>query len=181
MTLRFFSVPALHAEPAAGELNRCLATERIAHVEKSFVADGAGSYWAVCVTVVDDGDDRRPERRDGRDERGERSERGDAARRRGTVDYRELLAADEFALYDRLRIARKQAAEADGLPTYAVFTNDQLAAMVRGRMTSAAALATIDGVGEGRISRYGATFLALLHDGVPRLTTATRPPAGAGS
>ncbi len=171
MPLRFFTLPALHGETAVGDLNHCLATQRIAQVEKHFVADGSASFWAVCVTVVDEGDARRTERRD---------ERGDPARRRNTVDYRELLAADEFALYDRLRIARKQAAEADGLPTYAVFTNDQLAAMVRGRVDNAADLAAIEGVGEGRIKRYGASFLAVLTEGVPRLTPVAKPAVGGG-
>lgn len=169
MPIRFFTVPALHPEPAASELNHCLATQRVAQVERSFVADGPGSFWAVCVTVLDGADERRNDRRD---------ERSDASRRRSAVDYREVLGADEFALYDRLRIARKQAAEVDGLPTYAVFNNDQLASMVLGRVTSAAGLAAIDGVGQGRITRYGAAFLALLQDGVPRLPAAAAAPTG---
>lgn len=169
MPIRFFSIPALHPEPAASELNHCLATQRVAQVERSFVADGPGSYWAVCVTVLDGADERRSEHRD---------ERSEASRRRSAVDYREVLGTEEFALYDRLRKARKQAAEADGLPTYAVFNNDQLAAMVQGRITSAAGLAAIDGVGQGRITRYGAAFLALLQDGVPRLPPAAAAPTG---
>ena len=157
MSLKFFDIPALQPMAAASELNQCLATNRVAQIEKHFVADGASSFWAVCVTVVDGGAGARG---DGR---------GEAARRRNSVDYRELLSADEFALYDRLRVARKQAAEADGLPTYAVFTNEQLAAMVRNRVTSAATLGAIDGIGAGRIERYGVAFLALLRERVPGL------------
>lgn len=171
MSIIFFTVPALHPEPGASELNHCLATQRVAQVERSFVADGSASFWAVCVTVLDSAGGRRGERPD---------ERGDAARRRGAVDYRELLSADEFALYDRLRSARKQAAEVDGLPTYAVFTNEQLAAMVRGRVASADALAAIEGVGAGRVGRYGDAFLALLREGVARLGGPSAPLAGEG-
>jgi len=161
MPLLFFTVPANDPDRAAAELNQCLATQRVAQVEKNFVTAGGGSFWSVCVTVVEGGAVRR-------------DERSDAGRRRaaGSIDYRELLGAEEFALYDKLRSARKQAAEAEGLPTYAVFTNEQLAAMVQQRMTTAAALQAIDGIGEGRIARYGETFLALLRDGVPRLSPA---------
>jgi superfamily II DNA helicase RecQ len=162
MPLIFFTIPTLHPEPSASELNQCLATQRVAQVEKSFVADGAASHWAVCVTLVDAQGDRP-------------GLRGDANRRRGAVDYRELLSAEEFALYDRLRSARKQAAEADGLPTYAVFTNEQLAAMVRGRVNSAAALAGIDGVGDGRVARYGPAFLPMLCEGVARMSAPASP------
>ena len=158
MPVLFFAIPALRPEPAASALNHCLATQRVAQVQQQLVADGANSFWAVSVSVVDG------------DAAGAGSATGaDAGRRRTGIDYRELLAADEFALYDRLRSARKQAAEADGVPTYAVFTNEQLAAMVRQRMVSAADLASLPGVGEGRLRSYGETFLALLREAVPLL------------
>ena len=163
MQLRFFTIPTLRPEPEASELNHCLATQRVAQVDKSLVADGANSHWSICVTLVDAATGATARRED----------RSDAARRRTSVDYRELLAPDEFALYDRLRNARKEAAEADGLPTYAVFTNEQLAAMVRGRVTTAAGLGAIEQVGEGRVNRYGDRFLPLLQAGVPGLAAPT--------
>jgi superfamily II DNA helicase RecQ len=170
MQLRFFTIPTLRPEPAASELNHCLATQRVAQVDKTLVADGSNSHWSVCVTLVDT-DVSAPRRMD---------ERSDSARRRNAVDYREVLPPADFALYDRLRDARKQAAEAEGLPTYAVFTNEQLAAMVTGRVTSAAGLATIEGVGEARVQRYGPRFLPLLQAGVPGLPArAGAPPPSA--
>ena len=105
MPMMYFSIPALRPEPAASDLNHCLATHRVAQVQQQLVADGANSYWAVVVSVLD-GEASGPARANG----------GDAGRRRTGIDYRELLAADEFALYDRLRTARKHAAEADGVP-----------------------------------------------------------------
>ena len=165
MRLRFFSIPAAAPDAAEAALNQFLAAHRISHVERQLVADGAASFWAVCVTWVEGGAEAPPP--------------ADAARRTRGLDYRELLAADEFALYDRLRGLRRQQAEAEGLPTYAVFTNEQLAAMVRSRAQSAGALAAIDGVGEARVRRYGDAFLALLRDGVPRLAPAVATPAAA--
>jgi len=49
-------------------------------------------------------------------------------------------------------------------PSYAVFTNEQLAEMVQRRVASAAALREISGVGEARIEKYGAAFLDILKE-----------------
>ena len=119
MTLHWFTISAL--DPAAGQeaLNHHLMTTRASHVEKEFVADGANSCWSVCVSTVDG--------------MAPSAKAGDNARRGKSIDYREVLAPDEFGLYDRLRTLRKGIAEAEGLPPYAMFTNQQLAAMVRRR------------------------------------------------
>ena len=155
MKLKFFAIPALAPEAAEAELNRFLDSHRVSHIERQFLADAAASFWAVCVTWVE----------------AEVSAPADAAKR-GRIDYREVLGADEFALYDRLRTQRKQQAEAEGLPPFAVFTNEQLADMVRQRVTTAAGLAAIDGIGEARLTRYGPVFLEILKEGVPRLGAA---------
>ena len=55
-------------------------------------------------------------------------------------------------------------AEAEAVPPYAVFTNEQLAAMVTGRVADEAGLAAIDGVGPARVERYGARFVAALQE-----------------
>ena len=63
--------------------------------------------------------------------------------KRGKVDFRDILTDAEFAVFARLRAARKERADADGIPAYAVFTNEQLAEMVQKRITSATALRDI--------------------------------------
>lgn len=164
MKLKFFTIPVAASESAEVELNRFLATHRIAGVERQLIVDGAASLWAICVTWID----------------GEVPAAPADTAKRGRIDYREILAADEFALYDRLRSLRKQQAEAEGLPPFAVFTNEQLADMIRQRVTTPAGLAAIEGIGEARLSRYGTPFLALLREGVPRLAAAGPTAAGAG-
>ena len=57
----------------------------------------------------------------------------------------------------------------------AVFTNEQLAEMVRQRVATAAALAAIAGVGEARLARYGPAFVDLLAEGVGRLAPPSAP------
>jgi len=147
MQLRFFSIPALDPAAAEAELNALLAAGRVVGVERQFVAAGAASYWSVIVTLVD-GPGPLPAGLKVRSER--------------KTDYREVLSEPDFAVFARLRALRKQVADAEAVPPYAVFTNEQLATMVRQRVTSAEALGQVDGVGPARVARYGAQFLALL-------------------
>ncbi len=62
--------------------------------------------------------------------------------------------------------------------------NEQLAEMVRRRITTPQALAAIEGIGEARLSRYGPAFLEILVAGVPLLgsadASAPDPLPGAG-
>ena len=145
MRYRFFTIPIHDDGAAADALNRCLAEARVLAVDRQFVADGPNSAWAVCV-AVHDGDGRSPP----------------ATRRAGKIDYKEVLSADDFAVFARLRELRKQLAERDGVPPYAVFTNEQLAAIVQERVTSAAALKAIDGIGDARVEKYAAPVLGIM-------------------
>ena len=73
-----------------------------------------------------------------------------------------MLSPEEFTVFSRLREVRKELAEKAAVPPYAVFTNEQLAAIVRQRVTTAAALEKIGGVGPARVEKFGAAVLAVL-------------------
>ena len=165
MRLRFFTVPVCDPSAAQDEVNRFLASHRVLSVDRELVSDGAGSVWALCVAYVD----------------GEKQPVLAAAGRKGRVDYRELLPESEFAVFARLRSLRKTLAEKEGVPAYALFTNEQLAAMVTGRVTTAAALEAIDGVGPARLEKYGEAFLAILKGAIPVLDSPGGPAGGGGA
>lgn len=73
-----------------------------------------------------------------------------------------MLNEQDFALFSRLRAERRRVAEADGVPVYTVFSNAQLAEMVRARVTNESAMADVGGVGKARVEKYAATFLPIL-------------------
>jgi hypothetical protein len=50
------------------------------------------------------------------------------------VDYKEVMNEADFAVFSRLRDLRKVIAEKEAVPAYAIFTNEQLAAMVTGKV-----------------------------------------------
>jgi len=160
----FFAIPALNPQVAQDEFNRFCATQRVVTVDRQFVADGRNSYWSLCVTVASAAGAlpdalKAPERRTGT-----RTETNTSPSR---VDYKTILNEQEFALYADLRTWRKSMAEAEGVPVYTVFTNEQLAEIVRRRTDTLAALGEIDGIGPARLERYGASVLVQLQTKPP--------------
>jgi ATP-dependent DNA helicase RecQ len=122
-----------------------------------FVRDEA-PYWGVMVTynVVS---------RDGDLPASRAAQPAPAA---GKEDYRALLRAEDWPLFNALRDWRSQRAKAEGVPPYIVVTNDLLARVARERPASLAALGRIRGMGEAKIKRHGRDILAVLgHHGPP--------------
>jgi superfamily II DNA helicase RecQ len=146
MRLHFITVPIHGSADAEAELNQFLAAHRVIAVDRQLVADGQRSAWAICVTYVDT-----PAAGATLD-----------ASKKSRVDYRDLLPGPEFQVFARLRDLRKQLADKEGVPPYALFTNEQLADMVRRPVRSLADLARLDGVGPARLEKYGRAFLDLL-------------------
>jgi superfamily II DNA helicase RecQ len=81
---------------------------------------------------------------------------------RGKVDYKEVLNADDFAVFARLRVWRKDVAQQEGIPLYTVFTNEQLAQIVQQRVQTKADLQANAGVGDARVEKYGPRLLEVL-------------------
>lgn len=158
MELYFFAIRAADPREAQDELNRFCAGRRVVAVDRQFVSAGVDSFWAICVTVAPGQGAlpdalKTPERRSGARGNGAGSSR---------VDYKQVLNAEDFALFAELRAWRKTIAGAEGVPVYAVFTNEQLAEIVRRQVDSLAALGEIEGVGPARVERYGAAILERL-------------------
>jgi superfamily II DNA helicase RecQ len=78
------------------------------------------------------------------------------------VDYREELDAARFAVFSRLRAERKKWADAEGVPVYTIFSNAQLAEMVKRGVRTTAELEAIEGVGPARVGKSGERLLLVL-------------------
>ena len=148
MQVHFFSIPLLSGESESAAVNAVLQSHRVVDVQKHFVPDGSNSWWAVCVTTVS-------------------TMASPPELKKGRVDYREILSTEDFDVFARLRLLRKQLADKDGVPPYAVFTNEQLADMVRNRVQTLSGLQEINGVGPARAEKYGAATVAELSRSFP--------------
>lgn len=155
MKLHFITVPIHGSEAAEEDLNRFLSSHRVLTVDRQLIADGQRSAWAICVAYTDAPGPSAPE----------------SPGKKGRLDYREILSPEDFQLFARLRDLRKQLADRDAVPPYAVFTNEQLAEIARMRAHTAADLGRIEGIGPSRIEKYGEAVLEVLRNTAPVLPT----------
>ena len=151
MQMKFITVPVFGGEAAEQVLNRFLSSHRVLSVERRLVDAGSGSAWAVCVQY---------------DSTPATDASSKVASIKTKVDYREILSESDFACYSRLRSLRKRMADEAGVPAYALFTNEQLAAIVRQQVTSKADLAKVAGIGAARVDKYGAAFIEAMRQWV---------------
>jgi len=143
MRVKFFAIPALDPGDAEAELNRFLAQHRVLSIDREIVTERPGSFWAVSVSYLESST---PAPKPGK----------------ARIDYKEVLSPEDFEVYAALRELRKEVAERDGVPPYAVFNNAQLAEMVQKRIRSSEELGRISGVGPSRVEAHGSRFLERL-------------------
>jgi superfamily II DNA helicase RecQ len=144
LQLKFFLIPIRGIEQAETEINRFLRSVRVVNLQREFVAQGDNSFWSMAVEYLADGAS------------------SATGRKRSRIDYKEILAPEAFAVFARLREWRKVKAAQEAVPVYTIFTNDQLAQIVEKNVTTKAGLQQIDGIGEGRVKKYGNEVLHIV-------------------
>lgn len=143
MPMHFFAIPAWDGARETEALNQLLASTRVVQLQREFVSQGKESFWSICIETLGDS----------ATHAGERS--GD---RKGKVDYKAILDEASFARFVKLRELRKELAQADGIPVYAVCTNDQLAFFAQNPPENSTSLLKCPGWGEAKQQRYGQVF-----------------------
>jgi ATP-dependent DNA helicase RecQ len=66
-------------------------------------------------------------------------------------------------LFEALRALRREIADREGVPPYVVFHDATLREMAVARPATEEAMLDIGGVGERKLEKYGAEFLALIN------------------
>jgi superfamily II DNA helicase RecQ len=128
----------LYAESAEQEsLNRFLRGHRVVQTRKELVSPESIPGWAILVEYLDS-----PEKSSGDQQI------------KSKVDYKEILNAVDFALFSKLREVRKKLAEDNGLPVYAVCTNEQLAEIAKRKPKNLTECMKIEGIGQGKADKY---------------------------
>ncbi|HIG31357.1 MAG TPA: hypothetical protein EYQ50_27545 [Verrucomicrobiales bacterium] len=149
MAYRIFRI-GHHQELETSEiLNQFLNSQIILSVEKRFVECGMDSFWSFCV-------DYDPKKL---------PEKGKPPGPR--TDWKEVLDEPTFAKFALLRNLRNKKAEAKAIPSYTIFTNEQLAGLAKLKEPTLAAMNEIPGIGDAKIKNYGEDFLKALTAGDP--------------
>ncbi|MDR3188664.1 MAG: HRDC domain-containing protein [Prevotellaceae bacterium] len=137
MQLKIINVPLTDDGTMQSELNKFLAANRVLEVEQRFFQNEKGGCWSFCIRyIVAPG---------GMPFSGSREK----------VDYKTVLSEKEFAVFALLRDIRKQLAQQDAVPAYAIFTDEELAGIARLPKVDASMLSSIKGIGEKKVQKYG--------------------------
>jgi len=81
----------------------------------------------------------------------------------GRDDAVARMSAPDRALFLTLRAWRNEQARNDGVPPYVLFTNAELVRVVLARPASTSALGAVEGIGPGKVRRYGEAILRALN------------------
>jgi superfamily II DNA helicase RecQ len=143
MQFKFFNIPINDLEQSGEELNKFLRSHRVLEVKQKLVKSKNSTSWLFAVKFLDS---QLPFSEKTRTEK---------------VDYREVLDEKTFAIYSRLRDFRKIIADTDGIPIYAVFTNEELANIARLPEISETSIIKVNGIGEKKTERFGKKLVGM--------------------
>lgn len=134
MQVKLFFIPFFDDGSMQDTLNKFLRGHKVLALEQNFVQHASGVGWAFSVKY-----------HDGVLSFGKTGHK---------VDYKEILTEEAFQRFNKLRGLRKQMAIEEGLPAYAVFTDDELAQMAQMDVLSIANARGIKGIGDKKVEKY---------------------------
>ena len=145
MQIKVFNVPIGASESFVEELNHFLRANNIVEVRKDLAMVDGNSCWTFCITYQPKGQTGEPFSRSGNS--------------RDKVDYKEVLKPDVFERFAAMRKIRKQLAERDAVPAFAVFTDAELAELAKPEVLTLQTLQTVQGIGKKKLEKYGRAFI----------------------
>lgn len=145
MQLKFFTIPILSEIDGEEKINSFLHSVKVLEIKRELVAFADSAYWAVCVLYM-----------------AQNSSERVAGNQKEKVDYKELLSEKEFKRFCQLRKIRKQLADEDAVPAFAVFTDSELSEICRVEVVDLASLRSVNGIGAKKIEKYGVKLCEIL-------------------
>ena len=136
MQVKIFTIPIPGGEALTEDMNVFLRAKKVLEVTDHVVSTERSAHWCFCIKYLDDV----------------------TASDRPRVDYRTQLDEASFQRFSRMRALRKQLAMDEGIPAYAIFTDEELAALAKIEFLTPAAMRSVKGVGEKKVEKYGTKF-----------------------
>ncbi|MDE5773685.1 MAG: HRDC domain-containing protein [Muribaculaceae bacterium] len=138
MQLKFFIFSVLDIVNAEEDINKFLKSAKVLEIKKELVHDGDRSYWAICILYLESAiSDNNVKNK---------------------IDYKDRLSEVEFKLFCKLRTIRKQLADEDAVPAFAVFTDYELSEIAKLPEIAISTIKKIKGIGSKKIEKYGKKF-----------------------
>jgi len=140
MQFKIFTIPIGDNGSALDEMNRFLRANKVLDVQNQVVSNANGAYWCFCVRYIEK----------------IYSQNGDSKTK---VDYKQVLDEVTFQKFSRLREIRKKLAADEGIPAFAVFTDEELAGLAKLETITVQNMLTIKGIGDKKVERFAKHFI----------------------
>jgi superfamily II DNA helicase RecQ len=140
MQIKLFTIPLLGGEALNEDLNAFLRSKKILHIDNHLLNNAQGCFWCFCIKYIED------------------KTISDTVKVK--IDYKEVLDAASFERFSNMRAIRKQIAQQENLPAYAIFTDDELSSLAKTEDLDQASMKKIKGIGEKKIEKYSQYFIS---------------------
>jgi len=140
MQFKFFTIPACAGEEEERLLNNFLASHRVLESTTYFNPSPNGATWHICVKYLVT---KTNERKSGKNK----------------TDYKEVLNPAHFEIFTKLRAIRKDIAVHDAIPAYAVFTDEELAAISQLPEITPKGVLSVKSIGEKKAEKFGTRLI----------------------
>lgn len=148
MQLKFFTFSVLDNTNEEETLNKFLRSVKVLEIKRDIVTESGCNYWCICILYLPN----------------QNNNDSIISTSKTKVDYRDLLSESDFKKFCELRKLRKQIADSDAVPAFAVFTDYELSEIAKLDMVSEAALMKVNGIGNKKIEKYGKKFCQLINE-----------------
>jgi len=139
--IKLFTIPVGDSGTAQEEMNRFLRGNKILEVQNQLISNENGAYWCFCVRYI------------------EKAFIPAAEEPKGKVDYKQVLDEATFKKFSKLREVRKKAAADEGVPAFAVFTDEELAGLAKLETITEKSMYTVKGIGDKKVERFAKYFI----------------------
>lgn len=140
MQIKLFTIPIGDNGSALDEMNRFLKNNKILEVQNQLISNENGAYWCFCVRYI---------------ERAFTPASDNPAK----VDYKQILDEATFIKFAKLREIRKKVAAEEGIPAFAVFTDEELAGLSKLDAITPKSMLSVKGIGDKKVERFAKYFV----------------------
>lgn len=141
MQIKLFTIPIGDSGTALEEMNRFLRGNKILEVENQLISNENGAYWCFCVRYI------------------EKTSYPAGSEQAKKVDYKQILDEATFQKFSKLREIRKKVAAEEGLPAFAVFTDEELAGLAKLDSITEKTMLSVKGIGDKKVERFAKHFI----------------------
>ena len=142
MQIKLFTIPIIDSGKVLEEMNIFLKSNKILGVQDQLVSNESGMYWCFCIRYIECG-------------------LSGAVTSKEKIDYKYVLNDSEFKRFSRMREIRKKVAAEQGIPAFAVFTDEELAGLAKMEEVTRESMMSVKGIGDKKVERFAEHFIGI--------------------